>query len=98
MGGQIAIYERLDVASSAADLKGIRSAASDTAVLYKQATKMMLDAVGLAVVSALVPDPADSESHMPLAMTAADKNALVRMLKDRFGGTLVKTIGGYRPC
>jgi len=95
---QVSLYERLDGASSEDDLKGMRSVISDAAVMYKQASKLMLTAASVVVASAVVPDPADPDNHIALAMTAADKAALLKMLKTGFGGTLVNTIGDTGPA
>lgn len=91
----ITLYEKVD---EDADLKEMRALASDSLVQYKQATKMMVAAAGSAVASAVVPDPADPANGIALAITAADRAALLKMLTTGFGGKLVKTIGDTGPA
>ena len=48
--------------------------------MYQQASELLIDAAGLAVASAVVPDKTDPQNHIALLMSATEKATLIRSL------------------
>jgi len=88
LGKTLALYEKLDAATSADDLAGLRRQISDAKMLYQQASAILVDATTLAFGSAIVADPQDPANHVALNMTAAQRDRLVKELETRFGPAL----------
>jgi hypothetical protein len=94
---QLATYETLNVATSVEQVAATRGPMSDAAVKYRQSSKVLLDAAGIAVASAVIADPKDPVNHVALMMSATEKAALIKTLKSRFGGKLATTNGNTGP-
>jgi hypothetical protein len=75
------LYEKLDTAKSVDDLAGYRKRLSDGGVMIKQSSSLLMDAAVLVAGSAIVPDKADPENHSALVMSASEKTALIKSLK-----------------